>query len=155
MKRTQKTTDYGGRRRQQTEDNCRERPDSSEAPNSSRQRKRRLMRLNSSTRRAVKPKQRTDGAFEETTHWLESDVKQQHVLPHVRDAKRQAHPRPSGERHSHISVLLISLRGRTVLAHWVQLWADRRLDPAFTEPLLQAKLIGRDKRRRQGQANSI
>ena len=32
-----------------------------------------------------------------------------------------------------------------VLTQWVQLWADRRLDPAFTEPSLQAKVIGRDK----------
>ena len=44
-----------GRRRQQTEDNCVQRPDSSEAPNSSHQRKRRLMRLSSSTKRVVKP----------------------------------------------------------------------------------------------------
>ena len=28
---------------------------------------------------------------------------------------------------------------------WVQLWADKELDPAFTEPWLQAKVIGGDK----------
>ena len=28
----------------------------------------------------------------------------------------------------------------------VQLWADRRLEPAFTEPWIQAKVIGGDKR---------
>ena len=88
---------------------------------------------------------RTDDAFEGTTHWLRSDVRQQHVLTHIRDAERQAHPGPSGERNSHISALLISLRGLTVLTQWVQLWADRRLDPAFTEPWLQAKVIGGDK----------
>ena len=56
---------------------------------------------------------------------------------------------------SHISAPLISPRGLTVLTQWVQLWADRRLDPSFTEPWLQAKVIGGDKRRRQGQANNI
>ena len=88
---------------------------------------------------------RTDGAFQETTHWLKSDVRQQHVLSHIRDAKRQAHPGPSGERNSHISSLLVSPRGLQVLTQWVQLWADKRLDPAFTEPWLQAKVIGGDK----------
>ena len=39
-----------------SQDNCGQRPDSSEAPSSSRQRKRRLTRLSSSTKRAVKPK---------------------------------------------------------------------------------------------------
>ena len=43
--------------------------------------------------------------------------------------------------NSHISALLISPRGLTVLTRWVQLWADRRVDPAFTEPWLQAKVI--------------
>ena len=88
---------------------------------------------------------RTDDAFEETTHWLKSDVRQQHVLSHIRDAKRQGHPGPSGERNCHISALLVSPRGLQVLTQWVQLWADKRLDPAFTEPWLQAKVIGGDK----------
>ena len=93
---------------------------------------------------------RTDDAFEGTTHWLKSDVRQQHVLTHIRDAKRQAHPGPSGERNSHIPALLISPRGLTGLTQWVQQWADRRLDP-----WLQAKVIGKRQRRRQGQANRI
>ena len=46
---------------------------------------------------------------------------------------------------SHISALLVSPRGLQVLSQWVQLWADKRLDPAFTEPWLQAKVIGGDK----------
>ena len=32
-----------------------------------------------------------------------------------------------------------------ILTQWVQLWADRRLDLAFTEPWIQAKVIGGDK----------
>ena len=77
---------------------------------------------------------RTDDAFEETTHWLKSDVRQQHVLSHIRNAKRQAHLGPSGERNSHISALLVSPRGLQVLTH-----------PAFTEPVLQAKVTVGDK----------
>ena len=77
---------------------------------------------------------RTDDAFEGTTHWLKIDARQQHVLTHIREAKRQAHPGPSGERNSHISALLVSPRGLQVLTQWVQLWVDKRLDPAFTEP---------------------
>ena len=88
---------------------------------------------------------RTDGAFEAPMHFLKSDVRQQHVLTHIRDAKRQAHPGPSGERNSHISALLVSPRGLSILKQLVQLWADRRLDPAFTEPWIQAKVIGGDK----------
>ena len=36
---------------------------------------------------------RTDDAFEGTTHWPKSDVRQQHVLTHIRDAKRTGSPR--------------------------------------------------------------
>ena len=93
---------------------------------------------------------RTGGALEETTHWLKNVVRQQHVFTYIRDAKRQAHPGPSGERNSHISALLISPRGLTVLTQWVQLWAGKRLDPAFTEPWLQAKVIGRQRRPQDG-----
>ena len=46
---------------------------------------------------------------------------------------------------SRTSALLVSPRGLQVLTRWVQLWANKRLDPAFTEPWLQAKVIGRDK----------
>ena len=98
---------------------------------------------------------RTDGEFEAPTHSFKSDVRQQHVVTHIRHAKRQAHLGPSGERNSHISALLVSPRGLPILTQWVQLWADRRLDPAFTEPWIQAKVIGGDQRRRQGQTGSL
>ena len=39
----------------------------------------------------------------------------------------------------------MSPRGLRVLTQWVQLWADKRLDPNFTEPWIQAKVIGGDK----------
>ena len=38
----------------------------------------------------------------------------------------------------------MSPRGLPVLTQWVQLWVDRKLNPAFTEPWLQAKVIGGD-----------
>ena len=34
----------------------------------------------------------------------------------------------------------MSPRGLVTLTKWVQLWADKKLDPAFTEPWLQAKV---------------
>ena len=40
---------------------------------------------------------------------------------------------------------MVSPRDLLVLTQWVQLWADRRLDSAFTEPWLQAKVKGGDK----------
>ena len=88
---------------------------------------------------------RTDAAFIAAPLSPKCDVRQQHVLTHIRDAKRQAHPGPSGERNSHIASPLVSPRGLTVLTQWVQLCPDKKLDPAFTEPWLQAKVIGGDK----------
>ena len=52
-----------------------------------------------------------------------------------------------GQRNSHISALLLSPLGLPVLTQWVHLWADERLDPAFTEPWPQAKVIGGGKAR--------
>ena len=43
------------------------------------------------------------------------------------------------------ATLLMSPRGLQVLTQWAQLWADKRLDPAFTESWLQAKVIGGDR----------
>ena len=88
---------------------------------------------------------RTDAAFAAASFSPNCDVQYQNVLAHIRDAKRQAHPGPSGERNSHIASLLAWHRGLDILTQWVRLWADRRLDPAFTEPWIEAKVIGGDK----------
>ena len=88
---------------------------------------------------------RTNAAIEPLAHLPKSDVRQQHILTHIRDAKRKAHPGPSGRRNSHISALLVSPRGLETLTKWVQLWADKKLNPAFTEPGLQAETIGGEK----------
>ena len=88
---------------------------------------------------------RTDAEFVAAPFSPKCDVRQQHILTHIRDAKRQAHPGPSGERNSHIASLLVSPRGPTVLTQWVQLWTDKKLDLAFTELSLQAKVIGGEK----------
>ena len=79
----------GGRSRQ-TEDNCKQRPDSSEAPN--------LLPPTEATADAIEQlyqtggeaQKRTDGAFEDTTHSLKSDVRQ----------KRCAHAHPRRETMS-------------------------------------------------------
>ena len=68
------------------------------------------------------------------------DIRPQHVIGRIRDAKRHAHPGPSGERNSHISAWLASSRDLPLLTRCVQLWFDRRLSPAFTEPWIQAKV---------------
>ena len=70
---------------------------------------------------------RTKAAFEPFAQFPKSDVRQQHVVTHIRHAKRQAQPGPSGERNSHISALLVSPRGLVTLTKWAQLWADTKL----------------------------
>ena len=87
---------------------------------------------------------RTNTAFEPFAYSPKSHVWQQHILTHIRDAKRQAHPGPSGEGKSHISALLASQRGLVILTKWKQLWADKKLHPSSAEPWLQAKVIGGD-----------
>ena len=85
---------------------------------------------------------RTSAPFEPPSHFPKSDVQQQHTLTHIRDAMRQPHPGPSGERNSHISALLVSPCGLVTLTKWVQLWADKKLDPAFTEPCPKSSCCG-------------
>ena len=85
---------------------------------------------------------RTNAALEPFACLPKSDVRQQHILTHIRDAKRQAHPGPSGERNSHTSALLLSPRSFAILTKWVQLRTDKKLDEAFTEPWLQATVVG-------------
>ena len=101
------------------------------------------------------PQKRKKATYEPLAHFPKSDVRQQHILTHIRDTKGQAHPGPSGERNSHISALLVSPLGLAIVTKWVQLWADMKLDPAFTEPWLQAKVSGGDKRRRQGETECL
>ena len=60
---------------------------------------------------------RTDGAFDETTHSLKSDVRQQHVLTHIRDAKRQAHPGGKARPTAFEEVLLNMVTSSILRAH--------------------------------------
>ena len=74
-----------------------------------------------------------------------ASVQAKHVKNHIRDARRHAHPGPSGERNSHIAALLASPRGLAVLTRWASVWANHDLPEDFTKPWLQAMAIGGDK----------
>ena len=128
--------------RQRTEDDCGLWPDCSEVPNSSRQRKRRQTRLSSSVERAMLHRNNQTPRVIRVHISPSSDVQQQHTFTHIRDAERQAHPGQSDGRNNHISALLVLSCGLPVRMQLVELWADPRLDPAFTEPWLQPKVIG-------------
>ena len=65
---------------------------------------------------------------------LKCDVRPQHVLSHIRDTLG---------RVECTTATYELFWGVPWFTQWVQLWTDRRLD-AFTEPWLQAKVIGGD-----------
>ena len=59
--------------------------------------------------------QTSDTAQNGRAHPSRSDVRQQHIVTHIREEKRQVHSGPSGERNSHLSALLVSPRGLLLL----------------------------------------
>lgn len=79
-------------------------------------------------------------------HHVRCSIRPQHVLSHFREAIREAHSRPCGERYSHTASLLESPRSQLVVAQWMQLWAIKNLRLAFPKPWSQAVVIGSDKK---------
>ena len=72
-------------------------------------------------------------------------ITEKHIQDHIREARRFAHPGPSGERNSHIAALLSCPRGLPLLRRWAHAWGSSQLSSAVKAPWLHAIVVGGDK----------